>query len=67
MSADANWPPMTSAEVRAFALHYDHLAIPIRPGVTVTWTDEETGEVLGRATLKGRNVVMFPVRDDDAS
>ena len=53
---------LTSEQVRAFALRHDHLAIPLRPGVTVTWTDEETGEVLGRATLKGRNVVQLPVR-----
>lgn len=48
--------PLTSEQVREFAIRHHHLAIPVRPGITVTWTDEETGEVT-RATLKGRNVV----------
>lgn len=58
---EAGWRP-TSLEFRAFALKHDHFAIPIRPGVTITWTDEETGEVYGRATIKGKNVVPLPPR-----
>ena len=49
--------PMTSKQVRDFAMARDHFAVPVRPGVTVTWTDEETGEVVQRATIKGRNIV----------
>jgi hypothetical protein len=48
---------LSSEQVRKFAMEHDHLAVPVRPGVTVTWTDEETGEVINRATIKGRNVV----------
>lgn len=55
--------PMTSEQVRAFALRHAHFAVPVRPGVTLTWTDEETGERLGRVTIKGANVVPFPSED----
>lgn len=51
--------PMTSKQVRDFAMKHDHFAVPVRPGVTVTWTDEESGEVVQRATLKGKNVIRL--------
>jgi hypothetical protein len=50
---------LTGKQLRAVALDHDHLAVPIRPGVSLTWTDEESGEVVQRATLKGRNVVSM--------
>lgn len=51
--------PMTSEQVRAFAMQHDHFAVPARPGVTITWTDEETGELVKRATIRGKNVTQF--------
>jgi len=54
-------PKLTSAQVREFALQNDHVAIPIRPGLTITWTDEESGEVIGSASINGRNVVSLAV------
>lgn len=53
--------PMTSEAVRKFAMTHDHFAVPIRPGVCLIWTDEESGEVVQRATLRGRNVVSLAI------
>lgn len=51
--------PMNSEAFRMFAMTHDHFAVPIRPGVCLTWTDEESGQVIARGTLKGRNVVSL--------
>ena len=45
--------------IRGHALACDHLAIPIRPGTLVTWTDLETGEVLGRGKLERRHTPVL--------
>lgn len=54
---------LSSEEVRAFCLQHDHLAVPIRPGVRITWTDTATGEQICSATLKPSNVVQLRALD----
>ena len=59
-------PRMTSEQLRKLCLEHDHLAVPIRPGVRVTWTDSETGEVLQSAVFRAKVIPIRSVGKADA-